>query len=914
MVKHLYLSCLLLLSFTSGVQAAACSGQWQVISPTAPADQALAGVAYGNGQFVAVGYNGTVLRSSDGLNWQTSTAYVNNALLNFQSIVWDGKEFVASTGDGTAISSDGSHWEIQKNPQYFQQIAVQGTTWVAQSHGNGAELWTKVPGKDWQNSLKIENTANSYSYINKLISDGSQFIAIGSQQQNPADNPSQPVYKGLLWISSDGLNWRTQNMDASDNLYQIAYNGKAYLAAAYARGTALFRTLQQHWYSTDLVHWELLYEGEEPGKNIEYLSRFKDNFMAVVSSGEVIISSDGKNWQTAPRGSLQGGVNGFADNGNIAVMSTYGTGISISTDGGSTWFSPFALAYNQNSLAAGTPGFVVLAYAGRDTEVLSSTDGKTWRQQVLQGVNLQNVIWYRQQFIAYGAQNSGTNAPIAYTSADGVTWQAHSLETNATTEFFAASNAVTLQSKDTLLRVGYSANTVMSSPDGFTWQHQQTAPQNFIANTGLWDGQQYILGGYSYSGATQLYSSTNLVNWTSHSLGNVYINIKHLAYDGRRYLALAESADNGYGKPRLLSSSDLDHWTDISPKILSDSPAYFGDVRLYWSGSEFFLHGDLVMRSTDGEHWQQMVAPFANTIVRQGDVLVGISGNVLSRQECSDAPAATGGQQMTDKLWIRALIDTDYQFQRFNYIEALWKKGGEATTARGDKVIWGYFYANPQEVDWGSEDNPELFVKIWFDVSGRVDVNYFHVSVPRIAVYSAYFGTAAQPDLVNIASTEDRYVRHYFETNGQSAAEVKQEDGISPEYSLIKDAPQTHPIWASRPNDRLKIATFIHTETASLLPGLWRLGGEAQTARGDQVAWGYFYADPQAVNWGDANNPEVFVKVWYDASGRLDVNYFHVSVPNVTVYSDFLKTGEALVKYGVTRLDDRYTRHEFRTR
>ena len=27
---------------------------------------------------------------------------------------------------------------------------------------------------------------------------------------------------------------------------------------------------------------------------------------------------------------------------------------------------------------------------------------------------------------------------------------------------------------------------------------------------------------------------------------------------------------------------------------------------------------------------------------------------------------------------------------------------------------------------------------IWFDVSGRIDVNFFHVSVPDIKVYSGY--------------------------------------------------------------------------------------------------------------------------------------------------------------------------------
>ena len=90
------------------------------------------------------------------------------------------------------------------------------------------------------------------------------------------------------------------------------------------------------------------------------------------------------------------------------------------------------------------------------------------------------------------------------------------------------------------------------------------------------------------------------------------------------------------------------------------------------------------------------------------------------------------GYLVTSDLWIRAVINTVEK----GPIEALWQKGGEGTTSRGDRVIWGHFYASPSDVTWGSQDNPDLFVKIWFDVSGRVDVNFFHVSVPEIEVYS----------------------------------------------------------------------------------------------------------------------------------------------------------------------------------
>jgi hypothetical protein len=92
--------------------------------------------------------------------------------------------------------------------------------------------------------------------------------------------------------------------------------------------------------------------------------------------------------------------------------------------------------------------------------------------------------------------------------------------------------------------------------------------------------------------------------------------------------------------------------------------------------------------------------------------------------------------------------------------------GGTDNTSRGDQVVWGHFYANPTQVSWGSTNNPELFVKIWFDASGRIDVNFFHVSVPDIEVYTDYIADGSY-DSKGTTITSDRYIRHEF-TQGQS--------------------------------------------------------------------------------------------------------------------------------------------------
>ncbi len=108
----------------------------------------------------------------------------------------------------------------------------------------------------------------------------------------------------------------------------------------------------------------------------------------------------------------------------------------------------------------------------------------------------------------------------------------------------------------------------------------------------------------------------------------------------------------------------------------------------------------------------------------------------------------------------------------------------------------------------------------------------------------------------------------------------------------------------------LRIGTVINTTEKGFVDALWHEGGDSLTAGGHQVLWGYFHANPGDVSWGSVNNPDLFVKVWFDAGGRVDVNYFHVSVPDIEVYSAFPDEGIYHQK-GTTMMENRYIRHEY---
>lgn len=261
------------------------------------------------------------------------------------------------------------------------------------------------------------------------------------------------------------------------------------------------------------------------------------------------------------------------------------------------------------------------------------------------------------------------------------------------------------------------------------------------------------------------------------------------------------------------------------------------------------------------------------------------------------------GSFITSEIWIKAEIQTEEQ----GILEAVWREGGESTTARGDKVIWGLFYANPNDVSWGNKENPELFVKVWFDTSGRIDVNFFHVSVPDIQVYSMKNGGEL---LFATTTLTKRYARHYFESNGQQGTVTENTDQP---YNVVRT--KYNPTQIEEAPD-VSMGVLIDTVEKGEIFAIMEPGGFGYSQRGDVVTWGHFYVAPKDVSWGNPDNPEVFYKLWFDVSGRIDANFFHVSVPDVTVGSQLIEFGDieksyTELKFSVINTKFRYARHEY---
>jgi hypothetical protein len=88
------------------------------------------------------------------------------------------------------------------------------------------------------------------------------------------------------------------------------------------------------------------------------------------------------------------------------------------------------------------------------------------------------------------------------------------------------------------------------------------------------------------------------------------------------------------------------------------------------------------------------------------------------------------GYNITSEFWAKAVLQPES-----GPVTLIWKKVGEDTTPSGDKVISGYFYANPSDFAYGSQYNPEVFVKVYIATSGWCNMAFNHVTVDNVTIY-----------------------------------------------------------------------------------------------------------------------------------------------------------------------------------
>lgn len=253
---------------------------WQWRNAIPPGTKTLMGVACGDvgttPTYVAVGFDGGVVSSTDGINW-TVTATGVYAL----GVAYGNSTFVAVGVNGSIFTSpDGATWAAAASTGTSQRLwrvaygNVSGTTPTFVAVGdNGTIISSTDNGNTW-----TPQTSSTSTPIRGIGYGNGTFVAVG---QN-----------GLITTSSDGGNTWIGRVppNTSATLYNVAYGGGAFIIATDQGGTFFASTDNgTTWTARSTGNLMYFYD-------IIYGS---GKFVAVGGAGYTIWSSDGIAWHTA---------------------------------------------------------------------------------------------------------------------------------------------------------------------------------------------------------------------------------------------------------------------------------------------------------------------------------------------------------------------------------------------------------------------------------------------------------------------------------------------------------------------------------------------------------------------------------------------------------------------------------------
>jgi hypothetical protein len=292
--------------------------------------------AEGADLFLAVGYGGRRMVSTDGLNWEITAEWAQpggDDGNNLMSAVYAEDKFVVvggggggSTGAGhILVSRDGREWnEVHRDRARINPIVHGDGRFVvgASSYPSGKFLWSDE-GETWNAGAQIQARGLTH-FRNGAFGDG-RFVFVGNGQRKKDDGTPEgfswavvtrdgetiegertdlPGHgtivfgagrfllltshdKADLVTSTDGLDWKRVEVEGDVKFYWLVWADDAFLAGA---GQTVYR-------STDGLKWTKT-ELTAPRGGVRWSDGRR--FIASGWPGKMAYSPDGKAWELSP--------------------------------------------------------------------------------------------------------------------------------------------------------------------------------------------------------------------------------------------------------------------------------------------------------------------------------------------------------------------------------------------------------------------------------------------------------------------------------------------------------------------------------------------------------------------------------------------------------------------------------------
>ncbi len=277
--------------------------------------------------FVAAGYGGRRMVSTDGLNWKITAEWAQpggDDGNNLMSAVFAQGKFVVVGGGGGGmsgdghilVSTDGVNWkEVHSAKNRINPVVYGDGRFVAGAPGRKL-LWSK-DAETWHEGPQIEDKLCTHfrggAYGNGRFvfmgnhggNTGPHWVAVsGNGESIDGVRTDLPGHGTLVFgagkflmltshreadllVSTDGLDWKLAPLPEGAKLSWLVHTGEAFLAGA---GKTIYRSI-------DGVTWEPT-DFSPPRGNVKWSDGKR--FIASAWPGKMSYSADGKTWQDSP--------------------------------------------------------------------------------------------------------------------------------------------------------------------------------------------------------------------------------------------------------------------------------------------------------------------------------------------------------------------------------------------------------------------------------------------------------------------------------------------------------------------------------------------------------------------------------------------------------------------------------------
>ncbi len=212
------------------------NGLRSTFSARAPDNAVGLNAIYGaDGRFVAVGRQGTIIRSFDGINWSKR---VSNTTNEFSDVTYGAGTWVAVGTNGRIVSSsDGSAFSLRFSTTELdlKGVAFGGGQFVAVG-SNGAIL-VSPNGLDWMSAADEAIDLSAVAYGN------GRYVATGTNE--------------IVRVSVSGADWQTYRIPGAFLLSHVAFANGVFVAIG-VRGPSSGGSISPKifYYSFDGVNWQ----------------------------------------------------------------------------------------------------------------------------------------------------------------------------------------------------------------------------------------------------------------------------------------------------------------------------------------------------------------------------------------------------------------------------------------------------------------------------------------------------------------------------------------------------------------------------------------------------------------------------------------------------------------------------------